>query len=62
VHDEIQRTRIDRAARLLVDTELSITDIADNCGFATIEHFATVFKKKYGCSPRLHRLNSKEKK
>ncbi|MEI7946956.1 MAG: XylR family transcriptional regulator, partial [bacterium] len=48
VHDEIQRTRIERAARLLVDTELSITGIAANCGFATIEHFATVFKKTYG--------------
>ena len=62
VHDEIQRTRIERAARLLGETELSITDISAHCGFATIEHFATVFKKTYGCSPRLHRLHSKEEK
>jgi LacI family transcriptional regulator len=62
VHDEIQRTRIERAARLLGETELSITDIAAHCGFATIEHFSTVFKKTYGCSPRLHRLHSKEEK
>jgi LacI family transcriptional regulator len=60
VHDEIQRTRIERAARLLGETELSVTDISAHCGFATIEHFATVFKKTYGCSPRLHRLHSKE--
>lgn len=62
IHDEIQRTRIERASRLLVDTEISITDIAENAGFATVEHFATVFKKTYGCSPRLHRLNAKEEK
>ena len=62
VHDEIQRTRIERASRLLVDTEISISDIAENSGFATVEHFATVFKKTYGCSPRLHRLQSKEEK
>lgn len=62
IHDEIQRTRIERAARLLADTEISITDISANCGFATIEHFATVFKKTYGCSPRLYRLHSKEEK
>lgn len=34
------------------DTNASITDIAFEAGFSSSQHFATAFRKQYGCTPR----------
>jgi AraC-like DNA-binding protein len=47
--------RLDRARRLLADTDLRITDIAVRCGFATSQYFATAFRKQVGLSPSAYR-------
>jgi AraC-like DNA-binding protein len=44
-------TRLDEAARLLRDTELSITSIGYACGFADSSHFNHAFKRREGASP-----------
>ena len=44
--------RLERARKLLLVTEQSITDIAFNCGFNSSSHFATTFLKKYNINPR----------
>ena len=44
--------RLERARKLLLATEQSITDIAFNCGFNSSSHFATTFLKKYNINPR----------
>jgi AraC-like DNA-binding protein len=57
--------RIDRAAELLKTTpEVSITDTALELGFSSSQYFATVFRRRFGYSPRslrpsgAHRLNT----
>ena len=43
------------AALLLSDKNLSITDISDDLGYSSIEHFSTAFKRYYGLSPSTYR-------
>lgn len=52
----LARIRSASAARLLRETTLSITDIANRCGFASSQHFATVFKDYRGHSPSVERM------
>ena len=48
--------RLEKAAKLLLDNpDLSVTAIGYDCGFSTIEYFATVFRKEYDCSPTTYR-------
>lgn len=44
--------RLQLAQRLLVDSELSLAEIAERAGFPSPAHFSTLFKKKTGLSPR----------
>lgn len=47
----IQRLRIEKAANLInVDTAISLTDIAMNCGFSSSAYFSRIFKEHFGIS------------
>ncbi len=48
----LNRLRIDRAQRLLRETDRSITDIALDCGFQSSQYFARTFKAYVGSRPR----------
>ena len=39
------------ASRMLTSTDLSVTEIASECGFDNISYFNRCFKKKYGTAP-----------
>lgn len=43
--------RLVYAARMLVDTAKSISEIGFDCGFNNLSNFNRIFKKKKGCSP-----------
>jgi YesN/AraC family two-component response regulator len=47
--------RMDEATRKLIQTPLSIADIATSVGYSDPNYFATVFKKKYAISPTEYR-------
>lgn len=47
----IQKVRIDVAMRLLMESDLSVTQIAQRCGFYDNSHFTRQFKRKIGDSP-----------
>ena len=47
--------RIIEACRLLLNTDLSITQIAEKCGFEDSNYFGDCFKKIKGMSPREYR-------
>lgn len=49
--------RMNEAARLLRETSLSVTEIADRLGFANVFYFSNVFKKLNGVSPRDYARN-----
>jgi LacI family transcriptional regulator len=51
---EIQRVRLERA-KILLQTELSVFDVAVRSGFATPEYLATSFLKATGLTPTAYR-------
>ena len=50
-HQFILKMRINKAKELICDTQLSVADIAEQCGFASIYHFCRVFKQRVGVTP-----------
>ena len=53
---EILRVRISHAQRLLETTTHSVTDVAAQSGFASLNHFFRVFRGGTGLTPRAFRL------
>ena len=49
--------RLQHAEKLLIETNESVTDICDMCGYENFSHFIRSFKKKYGISPSVYRKN-----
>ncbi|MEG1659090.1 MAG: two-component regulator propeller domain-containing protein [Bacteroides sp.] len=60
VNDYIIKIRIEKAAQLLAETNLTITEISDNVGFAYQRYFSTQFKLQKGVTPSQFRQQSKE--
>ncbi len=57
VHDEITRNRIEHIATLLVETNLSVSQIALQMGFSGPQHIARYFQKEKGMPPLEYRKN-----
>jgi transcriptional regulator GlxA family with amidase domain len=47
--------RLDRARHLLLQTEMSVTEVAVACGFESPGHFARVYRTAYGVTPMMQR-------
>ncbi|MCL2646372.1 MAG: substrate-binding domain-containing protein [Phycisphaerales bacterium] len=58
IHDEIARTQIERACRLLEDGECSTVEITQRCGFQQVSHFRTFFKKHTKSTPLEYRIRN----
>lgn len=54
--------RLGHAARLLVDSTMSIAEICFECGFNNLSNSNRLFKKKKGCAPKDFRENYRKKK
>ena len=55
-HEFLLRSRVRRSKDLLRNQTMAIAEIALTVGFQTQAHFATVFKKIVGCTPRQWRV------
>jgi LacI family transcriptional regulator len=55
VHKEILRVRTEQIARMLIETNLSISQIATSLGFPCIDHVARYFRRQKGISPKEYR-------
>ena len=51
-HDFIRNIRLKKAAQLLANQGMNVTEVMYACGFSNSASFSTVFKKFYGMSPR----------
>ena len=47
--------RLDKARNLLLQTEVSVTEIAHACGFGSTSHFSRVYRSHFGVTPALQR-------
>ncbi|MEL6989852.1 MAG: helix-turn-helix transcriptional regulator, partial [Bacteroidota bacterium] len=55
----IKKRKLERAKKLLLSSNLRISDIAYDCGFSDLAHFSKSFLQAYSSSPRDFRLNQK---
>lgn len=55
ITDYVNRKRLEQAAFLLINSSLSITDIAFHAGYNSRQHFGNTFEKYYNVSPRAYR-------
>ena len=53
----LNRLRIEHACQLLNDTDKSINEIADSCGFGSSQHFYAVFRQLLGQTPLQFKKN-----
>jgi AraC-like DNA-binding protein len=51
----LNRLRIEKASHMLLDTDLSLSDIAGSCGFEDQSWFSKTFKAFTGVSPGKYR-------
>jgi LacI family transcriptional regulator len=58
-HEEILRARLDRVRELLVDSRLSIAEVARLAGFEHPEYLGAVFKRRTGLTPGQYRARHK---
>lgn len=56
----LHRHRLALSRQLLELTDLSITDIAAQCGFDSVSHFSRTFKKAFSIAPVVYRRRLKE--
>ena len=53
----ITRLKVEKSIPLLTNTDLSITDIAMECGFSNLSHFVKCFKEEKGITPNKFRTS-----
>jgi AraC-like DNA-binding protein len=58
-HQYLTELRLSNAKLLLQSTQQSVTEIAFQCGFNSLEHFATLFRQRFKTSPTSIRGNAK---
>ena len=51
IHEEILRTKVENARRILVDEDLKLEVVATRCGFSSVPHLCKVFKEATGQRP-----------
>lgn len=56
----LTKKRIKKAEELLIDTNMKIRDIADECGYSDQYYFSHCFKKITGKSPGVYRKSNEE--
>ncbi len=59
--DFLVNIRLTKAKELLINTNKSIQEIADSCGFSSANYFGLIFKNREGLSPIAYRKNQRAK-
>ena len=59
--DYLRTLRINKAKKLLVNSDMNITQISNAVGFQTIHHFTAVFKKIVGKTPTEYKAEKKKR-
>lgn len=51
-HAWLRRLRLERAAQLLIGSDLAVAEVGRRCGYGNASHFARDFRVFCGCSPQ----------
>ena len=57
--DLVNQTRVEESVKLLLDSDLSISDISDEVGFSHVRYLNKNFKNYYDCTPLQYRKKNK---
>ncbi|NQT39356.1 MAG: DNA-binding transcriptional regulator [Planctomycetes bacterium] len=57
IHAEIQRAHLERAKRLLLETDLPMPDVAEGSGFGSASYLGVVLHKQLGMTPARYRTH-----
>lgn len=60
IMEYVMKKRMEKAGRLLLNSELSIREVSEECGFSDAEYFSRCFKGTYGVSPAVWRKRLRE--
>lgn len=52
LHEYIEEQRIKKSINMLISTDMTLTQIAYECGFSSQSYFSYAFKRRMGLSPR----------
>jgi len=55
VHDEIRQARMEQVARMLAETNLSVSEIASTLGYSGVEKISRYFRREMGMTPVVYR-------
>ena len=58
IHKVLNKVRVEQAQLLLKDSDCTISEIAADCGFATSQHFARIFRQATGSTAAEYRRRS----
>ncbi len=56
ISDHINNMRLEKAATMLRESEMNISEIAYSLGFSSPNYFSTAFKNKFGVSPKEYKI------
>ncbi len=56
----IRNVRLEKALRMLQDTNLNISEIVYSVGLSSRSYFCRIFKKRFKCSPKLYQQRLKQ--
>ena len=52
----VQKCSLNQSKKLLLETDMTITDICQQCGFSDSAYFGKVFRRSFGITPGEYRL------
>ena len=55
IHAAIRKAQLERARRMITETNLAMKEIASGTGFKSVQHMTTLFGKAYGRTPAKYR-------
>ena len=61
IHSALRDYRMERAARLLTETDQPVVQIAAAVGYGSVSQFGVAFKERYRITPALYRRKERKK-
>ena len=61
IGEYLQEVKLSNARDILINSDMSITELCDIIGHSSLSHFSSVFKKRYGLAPGKYKEKYKRK-